>query len=105
MLKVIHKHSVIPVSSRSNHSIAGRLFSSQGNTNSVLGSDSPFKGRTEHLRKDLLTSEIVILINFSSNFQEHPYGHQVTNNNANLAILSTFHQVSIESPLEYKERH
>ncbi|GFW05893.1 transposon Ty3-I Gag-Pol polyprotein [Trichonephila clavipes] len=45
--------------------------------------------------KDPLTSQIVVLIDFSSTFQKHPYGRQVTN----LALLVPFSQLSIESPL------
>ncbi|GFX67991.1 hypothetical protein TNCV_2288531 [Trichonephila clavipes] len=39
------------------------------------------------------------VIDFSSNFLKHLYGHQVAKNDANLAISPMFRQVSTETPL------
>ncbi|GFV30786.1 hypothetical protein TNCV_3666771 [Trichonephila clavipes] len=45
----------------------------------------------------------IILEYFSSNFQKHPYGHQLAKNDAIFFLSTTFSPVSIEPLLKYSD--
>ncbi|GFU04175.1 hypothetical protein TNCV_863131 [Trichonephila clavipes] len=44
--------------------------------------------------RDVISQDVID----SSNFEKHPYGHQVAKSDANLAVLLIFRQVPIGTP-------